>query len=100
MNKYEIACHVSKKTGKPLKDVIPVVSGVFEVMADNIIEDERINISALGSFSLKVREEKVGYDPYRGTRIVIPEGRSLRFKASPSIQKKIKTRYDKKPVAQ
>lgn len=97
MNKYKIACQVSKMTGKPLKDVIPIVNGVFKVMGATILDDERISVSDLGSFSLKVRKQKNGYDPYRKRHMVIPESKCLKFEVSPSLQRKIKTKYDKNP---
>lgn len=62
-------------------------------MTETILADEKINIATLGSFHLKVRKQRKGYDPYRNVSIVIPEGVSLKFETSPSLQKKIAIRY-------
>lgn len=93
MNKYELACLVAKDSGKPLKDVIPIANSLFKVMAETILANVRVNIAILGSFSLKVRKQRKGYDPHRNVPMIIPESMSLKFEIAPSLQKKIAIKY-------
>lgn len=88
MNKYELACQVAKASGKTLKEVIPIINSLFKVMGETILAGVKINIGDLGSFSLKVRKQRKGYDPYHRVPMIIPESMSLKFEAAPSLQKK------------
>ena len=77
MNKYELACQVAKASGKTLKEVIPIINSLFKVMGETILAGVKINIGDLGSFSLKVRKQRKGYDPYHRVPMIIPESMSL-----------------------
>lgn len=92
MNKYTLACQVAKESGKPIKEVIVIISALFDTMAGSILDGEKIT---LGSFCLKVRKQRKGHDPHRNVPIIIPESMSLKFEVSPSLQHKIKERYAK-----
>lgn len=93
MNKYELACLVAKDSGKPLKDVIPITNSLFKIMGEKIHEGVKINIGALGSFSLRVRKQRRGYDPHRHVPMIIPESMTVKFEAAPCLQKKIAAKY-------
>lgn len=95
MNKYTLACQVAKESGKPIKEVIVIISALFDTMAGSILDGEKIT---LGSFCLKVRKQRKGHDPHRNVPIIIPESMSLKFEVSPphpTLQHKIKERYAK-----
>lgn len=99
MNKYELACLVAKDTKRPIAEVIPVVNSLFTVMADTLLEGEKITVAALGTFSLKTRKQRQGYDPYRRVPIIVPESMSLKFEISPSIQERIREKYPPKIIS-
>lgn len=94
MNKQELACLVAKQTGQTIAEVTPVIKSLFEIMADKLMDGEKICITALGIFELKPRKQRRGYDPHRKIPIIIPESMSLKLNVSPSFQKKIRERYD------
>lgn len=96
MNKYELACLVAKDTKKPLADVIPIVNSMVTIMADTILAQEQITFTQLGSFCLKPRSPRKGYDPYRKVPITIPGGMRLEFRVSPTMRTQIKERYSHK----
>lgn len=98
MNKQELVCLVAKQTGKPIAEVSPVVNSLFEIMADRLLDGEKICVTALGIFGLKPRKQRRGYDPHRKIPIVIPESMSLKLDVSPSLQKKIKEKYGRVTV--
>lgn len=93
MNKYELACQVAKDTGKSHKEVIPIVNSLFSILSRTILDGEKISVTELGTFSLKVRKQRQGYDTFRHVGMIIPEGMSLKFTISPSLQKKIREKY-------
>lgn len=93
MNKYELACQVAKASGKTLKEVIPITNALFKVMGETILAGVKINIGDLGSFSLKVRKQRNGYDPHRHIPMIIPESMAVKFEPAPCLQKKIAAKY-------
>lgn len=100
MNKYTLACQVAKATGKPLKDVITILNSGFATMAATILDGEKISINELGSFDLKDRPQKSGYDIVRNIPIIIPKSKTLKFVVSPSLKKKIHAKYDNPVVSE
>lgn len=95
MNKYQLACEVSKRTKKSLKDVIPIVNSAIEVMADTIVEDEKFSTSGLGTFILENKKQRTGYNPARQIPIIIPAHKSIKFKPSTSLQNRVNDKYEK-----
>lgn len=93
MNKQNLACLVAKKTGKPIAEVTPIVNSLFEIMADRLLDGEKICVTALGIFGLKPRKQRRGYDPHRKIPIIIPESMSLKLDVSPSLQRRIWEKY-------
>lgn len=87
---------MAKESGKPIKVVIAIISALFDTMAGSILDGEKISITSLGSFCLKVRKQHKGHDPHRNVPIIIPESMSLKFEVPPpTLQHKIKERYAK-----
>lgn len=98
MDKYKLACQVAKDTKKPLREVIPIVDSLFRNMAETILTGERISITELGSFFLKVRNQRRGHDPHHNVPILIPESMVLKFRISPSLMNRIKMKYSHKTI--
>lgn len=74
---------MAKESGKPIKVVIAIISALFDTMAGSILDGEKISITSLGSFCLKVRKQHKGHDPHRNVPIIIPESMSLKFEVPP-----------------
>lgn len=100
MNKCEMAHQVAKETGKTLAEVTPVINSLFNIMGKTILSGSKFGVPGLGTFSLRPRKQRQGYDAFRRQVILIPGGMSLKFDISPSFQRKIKDKYDQEIVPQ
>lgn len=96
MNKYELSCLVAKDAQKTIAEVVPIVNSMIKIMADTILANESINFTQLGTFCLKHRPARNGYDVYRKASLVIPESMSLDFKVSPSMRNRIREKYSQR----
>lgn len=93
MNKETLIRRVAAELGLTMREVQPVVNALFEQMAASLLDGDKITISSLGTFSLKERPARTGYDPHRRIRITIPAGKSVRYAASPSLLRRLRARH-------
>ncbi|BBL00376.1 hypothetical protein A3BBH6_06120 [Alistipes onderdonkii subsp. vulgaris] len=93
MNKYVLTRQVSKMLERPMREVAPIVNALFDCITASILDGQKVTISSLGSFCLRDHCERMAYDPYRREHILIPAGKSVRFKTSPALQERIDMRY-------
>ncbi len=54
-----------------LRDLERAVSAVFEQMAAGLARGDRVEIRAFGSFSVRLREARIGRNPATGDRIEV-----------------------------
>ena len=94
MNKRVLVRDVARDLGKSQQEVSLVVNALFTRLATAILDGERITISSLGTFSLKDRSERRGYNPHRRVSMTIPAGKTVRFAASAVLQRRIRKCYD------
>lgn len=68
-----------------------IVDTLFEKIKAALSRGEDVRISRFGRFEVKFRWAKRGRNPQTGEAIVLRSNRTVRFKASPELKKKINT---------
>lgn len=86
MNKTELVSAVADKNNLTKKDAEEVVDSLLETIIDALNEGDKVNINAFGAFDVKVSPERKGRNPRTGEEIIIPERKTVTFKASKSIK--------------
>ncbi len=86
MIKVDIVNEVSK-----LADITKVkaeVAGdaVFDAMRMSMQRGERIELRGFGVFQVKPRKRGIGRNPRTGKEVLIPPGRTIRFKPGKDLQ--------------
>ncbi len=72
-----------------LRDVERAVSAVFEQMAAAMARGDRVEIRGFGSFSVRLREAKVGRNPAAGDRVDVGEKVFPHFKAGKQLRQRL-----------
>lgn len=90
MNKQEIANRVAEVTGQTKKHALEMVEAVFEVIKEALVAGEKVSIYQFGKFEVKERPERTGHNPKTMEPIVIPAGRSLKFKPAGTLKETLK----------
>ncbi|MDR3340493.1 MAG: HU family DNA-binding protein [Candidatus Symbiothrix sp.] len=90
MNATELIAVLAQKlklskpeAGKRLDDMVALITA-------ELIESNIISITNFGNFEVKKRNERINVHPETGKRMLIPPKLVVKFKASPSFNKKIK----------
>ena len=90
MNKVELAeVLVSKGLVAKKSQAVEVVSGLFDVINEEVVKGEKVSINGFGSFEQVTRGERKGRNPKTGESIVIPAKKSPKFTASKSFKESV-----------
>ena len=70
-------------------DAAMMLDTVVEEMISAIVDDNRIEIRGFGSFQARKHSTKNGYNPTTGETMLVPAGRTVLFKPSRDLTKKM-----------
>ncbi|WP_457640217.1 HU family DNA-binding protein [Persephonella sp.] len=82
----------NKKLDVSKRDVSKVVSRVFELIAEELVNGEdnhKVQISGFGTFILKKRAPKIGRNPKTREEKLIPERYGISFKVGKKLNRKL-----------
>ena len=91
MTKADVIAEIASKTGIDKKDVSETLESFFEVVKNNLANQENIYVRGFGSFVNKKRAKKIARNISKNTAIVIDEHYIPSFKPSKVFVEKIKT---------
>ncbi len=89
MNKMEMVAAIAEKTGLTKKDAEAAFEATFDVITEQLMQNQRVQISGFGVFEVKQREARVGRNPHTKEEIQIPASRQPAFKASKALKQKV-----------
>ncbi len=80
MNKNELIRAMANNAGITLKDAGIALDGLIDAITDGLKAGEKIQISGFGSFELKAKPERDGFNPKTGAQIRIAATKIPSFK--------------------
>ncbi len=83
MTKADIAEIISGRLELSRKESAELVDALLEVIKKGLEKDEKVKISAFGSFEVKKKGDRRGRNPQTGEDLTIKARRVLSFKPSP-----------------
>ena len=86
MDKRELIKITSAETGMSKTDVQKVINVVLGTVLSTIKKEEPVKLMGFGTFSVQVRKERKGFDPWEKKPIVIPGRKIVKFTPSKLIQ--------------
>tara|TARA_Y100001970_G_C14054114_1_gene760554 strand:+ start:69 stop:365 length:297 start_codon:yes stop_codon:yes gene_type:complete len=92
MVRSEIISILSNKIHRKLKksDLEKVLNIFFNTIIESVKKDKSVEFRNFGRFSVKKLKEKINArNPKSGKKIIIPEKKSINFKLSKELMKKI-----------
>ena len=90
MTKAEVVAEIADKTGLDKMDVSSVVEAYFKIVKNSLAEGENVYFRGFGSFTLKLRAEKIGRIISENRSIVIPAHYIPSFKPAQVFVDKVK----------
>jgi len=89
MTKAELIEAVARETGESKKTVAGVVDEVFDQIGRAIKKEKRFWVPGFGTFSVRRRKAREGFNPRDKKPMTIPAMRSIGFRAAPELKKGI-----------
>ncbi len=90
MNKAELINAVSEKAEISKKDTESAVNAFTNVVADALVNGDKVQIVGFGTFEVTERAARTGRNPKTGETIEIAASKSPKFKAGKALKDAIK----------
>ena len=85
MNKRELIEKVAEKNGTSKVEAAKAVNAVIGTMAESLKNGEKISLLELGSFSIRERKARNGYNPNSKQNMTIPAKKVVKFSIGKSF---------------
>ncbi len=82
LTKARFAEAVHERVGLTKKESAELVSTVFDIMCDALVDGEKVKISGFGNFVVRDKTARRGRNPQTNEEIIIARRRVLTFKPS------------------
>lgn len=89
MTKAELIEAVARLTRQPKKAVETTLDITFDQIARSIRKDKRFWVPGFGTFTVRKRRARAGYNPRTNSAMTIPAARTVGFRPSPELRKGI-----------
>jgi len=89
MTKAELIETVARNTRQQKKVVAMTLELTFEQIARAIRKDKRFWMPGFGTFSVRRRKARAGFNPRTSTAMTIPAARTVGFRPAPRLKKSL-----------
>jgi integration host factor subunit alpha len=89
LTRTEISEAIANQTGLQKQDASIILGLILEEMTKGLIKAGSLKLSSFGSFSVRSKNKRVGRNPKTGTEVVITPRRTISFKASHILKKRV-----------
>lgn len=89
MNKSELINAVAERTQLTKKDSEKAVTAVFDVIAEQLANDEKVVLVGFGTFEVRHRAARKGRNPSTKEEIMIPATKAPAFKAGKNLKMQV-----------
>lgn len=90
MNKVELIGAVVSKSEISKKDVEKVINAFTNVVADALVDGDKVQLVGFGTFEVVERAERLGRNPATGEAMTIAASKSPKFKAGKALKDAVK----------
>lgn len=87
MKKLDLLEKVSEKSKVESSKANRVIKSLIKTIRESLKNGERVTLSGLGTFRIKVRKAKPARNLQTGERIYLPEGKKISFKPTLSFRR-------------
>lgn len=90
MNKVELIGAVASKSEISKKDAEKVINAFTNVVADALVDGDKVQLVGFGTFEVVERAERLGRNPATGEAMTIAASKSPKFKAGKALKDAVK----------
>ena len=89
LTKADIAENLVDQIGISKKDAKDLVEGFFDVVRETLVANEQVKLSGFGNFEVREKNQRPGRNPKTGEKVNTPEKKTIHFKMSKDLFKKL-----------
>lgn len=89
MKKSELASQLAEKTGLTKTQANTFLTSLVDVVTGHLANGEKVQLTGLGTWTVRHRKARKGVNPATGEKINIPEKKVASFKASSALASKV-----------
>jgi len=89
MTKAELIEVVARSTRQPKKAVANTIEAAFDQITRAIRKDKRFWMPGFGTFTVRRRRARAGFNPRTNSAMTIPASRTVGFRPAPPLRKGI-----------
>ena len=90
MNKTELIAAMAEKAGISKKDTEKSLTAFTNIVADTLVDGDKVSITGFGTFEVTERAERQGRNPATGEAITVAASKSPKFKAGKALKEAVK----------
>lgn len=90
MNNKEFTAELSRRLDYGLKETNSLVTALISEIANQLGEDNQINLQGFGVFETRKKMERVVVNPSTRQKMLVPPKIEIKFKPSSTIKDKLK----------
>ncbi len=87
MTKGELIEAVARSVRQPKKTVAKTIETAFQQIARSIRKDKRFWMPGFGTFTVRRRRARAGFNPRTNKPMTIPAARTIGFRPAPELKK-------------
>ncbi len=87
MTKAQLIEAVARATHQPKTAVANTLEAAFELIGRSIRRDKRFWVPGFGTFTVRRRRARAGYNPRTAASMTIPAFRTVGFRPAPELRK-------------
>jgi len=89
MNKTTLIAAVAERTGMTKKDAESAVNATLEAIADQLAAGEKVQLPGFGTFEVKHRNARTGFNPRTKQSIEVPASNVPTFKPGKALKDRV-----------
>lgn len=89
MNKSQLVEVIAQKTDLKKKDAEACVNSFTDAIVGALLDGEKVQLSGLGTFSVKTKAARTGRNPKTQTTISIPASNTVVFTVSKTLKEEL-----------
>ena len=90
MNKMELVAAIADQAEISKKDAEKALTAFTNVIADTLVDGDKVAITGFGTFEVVERAERQGRNPATGEAITIAASKSPKFKTGKALKEAVK----------
>lgn len=90
MKKSELAAQLAEKTGMSKVSATSALGALTDLVTEELVRGGKVQLTGLGTLSVRQRKERMGVNPATGEKIKIPAKKVAAFKASSTLTDSLK----------